>query len=188
MKAVCVTIFIYLMLLNPGCTSITVKHDFDLDANFRNYSTFDWMAQPKDPITDISQAYAKNTLLDKRVKRAVDQELLSKGLQRQPSNPDILIAYHTGVEDRVNVYSFGYSYWRGPHRFNYYADRDTSVMYYKEGTLIIDFIDFKTKQLVWRGWAVGVVNDIGIVGENPKRINEKISSVVKKILDKYPPQ
>jgi hypothetical protein len=176
------------MLLNAGCTSITVKHDFDLDANFRNYSTFDWMAQPKERITDVSQAYAQNPLLDKRVKKAVDRELLAKGLQKQLLNPDFLIAYHTGVEDRVNLYSFGYSYWRGSHRFNYYADRDIGVMYYKEGTLIIDFIDFKTKQLIWRGWAVGVVNDIGIVGENPKRINEKISSVVKKILDKYPPQ
>jgi hypothetical protein len=188
MKGVYVIISIYLMLLNAGCTSITVKHDFDLDANFINYSTFDWMAQPKERITDISQAYAQNPLLEKRVKNAVDQELVAKGLQKQLHDPDFLIAYHTGVEDRLNVHSWGYSYGRGPHRVSYYGDRDVSVMYYKEGTLIIDFIDFKTKQLIWRGWAVGVVNDIGIVGESPKKINEKINSVVKKILDKYPPQ
>ena len=188
MKGVSIVISIYLMLLNAGCTSITVKHDFDLDVNFINYTTFDWMAQAKERITDISQAYAQNPLLDKRLKKAVDQELLAKGLQKQLENPDFLIAYHTGVEDRMNVHSWGYSDWWGPHRFSYYADRDVSLMYYKEGTLIIDFIDFETKQLIWRGWAVGVVNDVGIVGESPEKINETINSVVKKILEKYPPQ
>lgn len=188
MKGVGIFVSLCLIWINSGCTSITVKHDFDLDVNFRNYSTFDWMAQPKERITDISQAYAQNPLLDKRVKKAVDQELLAKGLQKKLHNPDFLIAYHTGVEDKVNVHSWGYSYWRGSHRFNYYGDGDISLRYYKEGTLIIDFIDFKTNHLIWRGWAVGVVNDVGIVGENPKKINEKINKVVKIILDKYPPQ
>ena len=59
---------------------------------------------------------------------------------------------------------------------------------YEEGTLLIDFVDARTKQLIWRGWAVGVIENVGIIASDPEKAEKKISSAVRKILEHFPPQ
>jgi hypothetical protein len=92
------------------------------------------------------------------------------------SNPTFLVAIHGGVEDKVNVSSYGYyygyrGYWGGPH---------LDVHQYQEGTLVIDLIDAQTKELFWRGWASQVVDQT----DDPTR---KINEAVAKILANFPP-
>jgi hypothetical protein len=45
-----------------------------------------------------------------RIKKAVDNELMAKGLVRSSDTPDILIAEHTGSNKKVQVNDWGYSY------------------------------------------------------------------------------
>jgi hypothetical protein len=171
-----------------GCSSISVKCDYDQEANFRGYKTFDWLVQPKEEITTTEEAFIHNPLLRKRLKNAIARELLEQGYLQQSVDPDFLIAYYTDIKEKVYVQSWGSGYWRGYHGRGYYGGRDVSVTQYKEGTLIIDFIDSKTKQLFWRGWAVGVVEDMGVVTKRPEEAEEKINKAVEKIFETYPPQ
>ncbi len=47
--------------------------------------------------------------------------------------------------------------------------------------MILDFVDPQGQQLVWRGWATGVIS-------GPECMEEHINEAVKSIIAKYPPQ
>jgi hypothetical protein len=67
-----------------------------------------------------------------------------------------------------------------PHgRENIEYRRGTDTYEYEVGTLIIDFVDAKKKELIWRGIATGVVN--------PNITAEDIDRIVAKIMENYPP-
>jgi len=51
--------------------------------------------------------------------------------------------------------------------------------HYKEGTIIIDLIDARTKQVVWRGFGVGEVH------HNPQKDIEDLPKVVSGVLEQY---
>jgi hypothetical protein len=60
---------------------------------------------------------------------------------------------------------------------------DTYTYYYEEGTLILDIVDVKEHQLVWRGTAKAVVDE----NATPEQRQARIDQAVSMILDKYPP-
>ncbi|MFQ5797823.1 MAG: DUF4136 domain-containing protein [Bacteroidota bacterium] len=214
MKAMNLFLGLGLVIGLAGCSSSYVRSDYDREANFANYKTFDWMSQPNKA---GDNPFTQNTLLEKRIKNAVDNELESKGYQKRTTgDPDFLIVYSFGVENKLDATPYGYDYggryyrpygygYRGhyyrPYRYwsshygrygfgfrgGYYAPYGYGYLYaepyvqqFKEGTLILDFIDPQSNQLVWRGWYVDAVDD-GEIGET------KINKALKHILEKFPP-
>lgn len=175
MKAMIVTGLVGVLLL-ASCATMTVKTDYDRNVDFSAYSTYDFVPNiRKPPARTALRPGSTNSLIGKRIERAVDAEMGKKGFRKPDrSQPDILIAFHTGVKDKVDVETFGYHYGRR------WSSRGVSVHHYKQGTLILDFIDRKTKELIWRGWAVSVVDE-------SSRSQEKIDEAVAKILTEYPP-
>uniref|UniRef100_UPI002FDB03F6 DUF4136 domain-containing protein n=1 Tax=Flavobacterium sp. TaxID=239 RepID=UPI002FDB03F6 len=59
---------------------------------------------------------------------------------------------------------------------------NTYVSSYTEGTLFIDFIDARKKELIWQGEGVGILT------KNTKDKEERITEFVTKILNQYPPK
>ncbi|MGH7491668.1 MAG: DUF4136 domain-containing protein [bacterium] len=153
-----------------SCSSVTVKSDYDREANFALYKTFDFLPhRSRLGFTSFNQ---------KRIEAAVEQELIAKGFERQPANqPDFLVAYHTNVKDKIDVDTYGYHYGLYGRRYRTY----TTMREYQQSTLVMDFIDTQTKDLIWRGWAKDEAR-------NPDKAKEKIGDTVAKILQKYPPE
>ena len=107
-----------------------------------------------------------------------------KGFKKVSNNPDFLIAHHWGTKDKVNVRPWRYGY--GPYgRYwgDYWENPGVSVYQYEEGTLIIDFVESNSKNLLWRGTAKSDVNNVKTPEERDKLINES----VQKILNNFPP-
>jgi hypothetical protein len=165
-----------------GCSSITVNYDYDKKADLTSFKTYAWLPDPATPSKNVKDELARNSLVDQRVKNAVNRGLAEKGFRQDAKKPDFLVSYHTGVEDKVNVadwgynYSWGYPYW-GP------TGRNISVHQYKEGTLILDFISPKNLTLVWRGIAQAVLP----TRETPEKSEKLINEAVDKILKGFPP-
>ena len=173
--------FLFLTML-MACASGRVNYDYDPDANFASLKTFDWMKQSAKASVGVKEALARNTLLDKRIKNAVNRQLTAKGLKQDSSNPDFVIAYHVGVEDKINNQDWGYSYAvRG--RYWGVRTRDVQVHQYKEGTLILDFVDAKTKELLWRATGSGVAKE----NPTPAEVEKSINKAIAKFLENFPP-
>ncbi len=165
-----------------GCSSsITINHDFDPDADFTRFKTYAWIAQPASVVGDAAAVRQSNTLLDKRIKEAVDRELAKEGLTIDANVPDLVVAYHTGVENKVDVTDWGYTY--GSYYYGY-PRRDVTVDQYQQGTLIVDLIEQKTMELVWRGSAEATLAE----NPTPEKMEQRINQAVGMMFQKYPPK
>ena len=98
---------------------------------------------------------------------------------RSEGDADMLVAYHASGKETVdtNPQDYGYAYGR-------WAYSDVSVQSYRQGTLMIDLIDAGTKELVWRGWATGTVQE----NLSADEWNKRIQDAVTKIMEQYPPR
>ena len=70
--------FLVLPVLFLGCSSLTVNHDFDPDANFAAYKTYRWAAQ--DQAGGEQGGTSVSGLVAQRVRKAVDAEMEKEGL------------------------------------------------------------------------------------------------------------
>jgi len=170
--------FLILLFLTAmtGCgPSISVNHDYDPAFNFTTLKTYDWLK-----ITVPEQA---SELKIKRFMNAIDNEMTAKGLTRVAENPDFYIAVQGLTDTKLDVTNYGYSY--GPYYGPYHGwgTGGTSVTTYEEGTIILDFIDTKSKQVCWRGVAVGTVEP----ELSAEKQEQKFALAATKLLSKFPP-
>jgi Domain of unknown function (DUF4136) len=150
-----------------------VKTDFDHQANFSQYKTYSWQTV-KDP----------DPLWTSRIKSAVDAQLAAKGWTRVDNGGDVsVVAIETTHTERTlqtfyNGFGGGWG-WRG---FGGMGDATTTEQDYKEGTLIVDLYDSKTKQLIWRGSAEDTLSDKA--AKNEKNLDKGVAKMFKK----FPPE
>jgi hypothetical protein len=163
------------LILLAGCTSMSITTDYDHDVDFAGYKTFAWISKPRPAAPGRGFI---NPLMEERIKKAVENDLSAKGYSKDiDGQPHFLIAIHAGAKDRLNVTDYGYHY--GPR--GRWGHRHVEVNRYKEGTLILDFVDPRQKQLIWRGYAVGAL-------ANPEQVEEQIIRSVGKMLESFPPE
>jgi len=155
-------------------TTYDVKHDYDRQVNFSDLKTFDWMQTP--------ERAGANSLIVQRVKNAVNAELKAKGLRMTSENPDLLIAEFHGKRDRVKVTDWGDGFDRG-YRRGHWGTGGVSAYTYEEGSLILDFVDAKSKKLIWQGSAKARVDNV----DSPEESEKLINAAVNDILKAYPP-
>jgi len=166
------------VLLAAGCSSVSVSHDFDSQVDFANLRTYSWITAPESTSESVQKELQTNSLIESRVKKAVNRQLAAKGLRETTQDPDFLVAFHTGVQDKTDVQSWGYGY-------GYWGMRGggVSTIHYQEGTLILDFINPKSDNLIWRGVGKKVVSE----RTTPEKSEKEINTAVEQILKKYPP-
>ena len=165
-----------LLLVASSCCSVSVNSDYDKKADFAPYKTFAFHKAgiDKAEISDLDK---------KRILRSIDEVMTSKGFIKS-DNPDILIAFFTKEREHVNVsqYNAGWGYGWGYGWNPYLWGGNTSVSRYTEGTLYIDIIDAKKKELIWQGEGRGTLT------KDTNKKDEKIREFVSKILEQYPPK
>lgn len=174
---------ILLILVLFSCSSVDVYSDYDKDTDFSNFKTYAFYKKGIDKV-EISD-------LDKRrILRAIENELKAKGMVVS-ENPDVLINIFTKSREKIDVYNnsyygwypwyYGYGYgFYGPGYGFGYMNVSTST----EGTLFIDLIDARKKELAWQGIGTGLLSYEKNIEKKEARINEFVS----KIMMAYPPE
>jgi hypothetical protein len=170
MRALRALLILGLAVLTIGCSTLSVQYDYDPQADFASLKTFDWLPAPVD--AEVSG------LTVKRIKNAVTSQLEARGFKETSEDPNFLIALHVGKKDRLAVTDWGYwgydyLYWGG----------GVDVYEYEEGTLIIDFVNARSKEPIWRGVARETLDPNPTPAKEEKRINEAVT----KILKNFPP-
>ncbi len=164
-------------ILFAACSAqMNVRSDYDREINLRQYKTYNWLSVKE--IESKNEPLYYNELTDKRIKKAVDLQLRAKSIYKDSIAPALRVHYHIVVDSRASIRPANYGYAYGP----YWMRNQMDSYSYREGTLIIDLMDAKNNNLVWRGWASSVLND------NDIDLSEtKITEAVLKILQQFPP-
>jgi hypothetical protein len=166
------------LLLLANCSNqIRVRSDYDRDVNLAVYKKYAWLSFKE--IESKNNPLLYNELTDKRIRRAVELQFQAKGIPLDEENPDFRVHYHIIVENRSSVQPSPYGYYYSP----YWMRSQMYVYQYQEGTLIIDLMDAKNNNLIWRGWASEVLNN-----EVPELTEKEIAESVYEILTEFPPK
>jgi hypothetical protein len=172
-------------LLLLGCSPFSIKYDFDPRASFQTYKTYDWhTAGAKDPGRTEGRP---NPIMDRRVRRILEQELAARGFQHRDGDPDFLLGYYPVYRDRfVQTYTamgpaWGYG-WGRPWGYGAGAGF-MEIQAFREGSIVLEVLDAKTNQMVWQGVAEGALSGLG----DPQDAEEQVTQAVRKLLAKFPP-
>ncbi len=180
-------------LIVAGCASLNVQTDFNPQASFSPLRTYAWLTHAGD---DTREPAVNSPLVASRIRHAVDSTLESTGFEKTTNdNPDFRIAYNIFTENRARFDpSYGYSRfdyfgWRFGHRRYRYGYFGVAPVYgrgrsyeYLETTLVIDIVDARTDETIWRGWARKSLN------RNPSSedVRKYVSEAVTEILEELP--
>lgn len=173
-----------------ACGGIPVSTDYNPDWQLKTPSSYAWLARPGRVVSDT---LVDNDLVARRIQRAVNEQLDARGLNNAASEQqaDLLVTYHVGEEEKMDVSTFRsnfgyYPCWRcyGPGYYGAGFDSDVWVSYYTQGKLVIDLIDAKTKELVWRGIANRRVPSFKTPVERDAYIRETVAAIFKN----FPPR
>jgi hypothetical protein len=160
--------------------ALKVTHDYDKSANFQQYKTFS--------IVQLSQQHQSLSQLNQnRIISSVRAEMIKKGFQ-ESGDPDLLVDMTTILKDQqtvtanTNYYGYGGYYrpygWGGGMSSGYTT---YDVQNYKDGSLVIDVVDAKTKKLIWEG--IGN-KEIDKPASDP---DKQIAAAVTAIMASFPP-
>jgi hypothetical protein len=164
-----------LLFIVASCDTVKVYSDYDKSVDFKQYKTFAFMKSGIDKV-EISD------LDKKRILNAIDQQLQAKGLTKSET-PDLLVNIFTKSREEISVNQFnaGYGYGWGWGWNPYMYGGQTYVSSSTEGTLYVDLIDAKKKELVWQGEGTGTLS------KDMDRKDEIVNNIVTQILAQYPP-
>jgi hypothetical protein len=174
MKAVVMILSLSLAFLAASISSFgqEVHYNYDRSANFAEYRTYQWVEFPADAISD--------QLIEQAIKRAVDEQLAQKGFTKVETGGQLKVGYHAGVhiEKSISVTRMG----DGPGRWNSGIDQgQTSTI--PVGILLVDLIDTKRNQLVWRGDATKTLD----LKKDPNKNYRNLQKAMQKLFKNYPP-
>ena len=155
------------VLLLLGITAAmaqSVQSDYDHTFPLAKLHTFSFIQQqrgPQDPL-------AASPINDRRIHDALNSQLQANGYS-ESAQPDFLIGYIVSTKKGLEIQD---------NRYGWFQRRgNVDVEQVTEGTLIVVFLDAKTQQEVWRGYATGTIN--------PKNLNNDVNKAVTKLVQKF---
>lgn len=170
---------VYLLaILATACSpEIRTYSDYDKEFDVAQFRTYNWSK----PLRADQERYPfyYNEMTDKRIRSAVDDLLTVRGYVLTDSSAELTLDYTITVEER-SVFlpdPYGYMYW------DYYMRSRPDVFNYREATLALDVLKASDGHLLWRGWAVGVLE---VVVYESRDVEVAIRSAIAKILKDFP--
>jgi hypothetical protein len=175
---------VFVLAATPAFTKVRI--DFDRSVNFSKYRTFMWLQEP-DP---------NNPFMKPRIINSVNAQLIGKGLEPDTTDADLVIRATSTIE-KIPIwntyYSGGFGGWGGCGACGWSGCgacgwgggsgwATTTMDIREEGTLVVELLDARTHQPVWRGVATHSVSS------KPEKAAEKLQKEIRKMFEKYPPE
>jgi hypothetical protein len=168
-----------LALLPVAAAAQKTTYDFDKAAPFAQFKTYAMKDGTK----------TGNELIDKRLVAAIQAQMAAKGFTVDETNPDVFVVYHMAFDEQkdISTYSSGPMY--GGYGWGWGAGwgtttTDVRVREIVVGTLAIDLVDAKRKQIAWRGLGTKEID----VTAKPEKRDNNINKAIEKIFKNYPPK
>ncbi len=187
MKTAIITTLLILSLgLLSGCASKPrVVTDYDSGYDFSALKTF--------TLVEAKQENRDELLISpftfQHVHRLVESEL-SKTYRAVEADPDFWVHYHIVIEEKLDPGTYdrfyGYGYYGRYYRYHpspLFYGTTGGPRVYDQGNLIIDLVDARTQQPIWRGVSQKRLRS----GLSPAQQRQLLSNAVNEVLSRFPP-
>lgn len=157
-----------------ACAPLRVRSFEASGAGVAGYRTYQWADDGEratgDPRLD------SNPFFERRIIADADRELAARGYERvTDGSAGLVLHYHASVGQQLSVGARG-------HALDNCRDCAAPSLY-DEGTLMLDLVDAKTEQLLWRAWAEGSID--GLI-DNQQWLEEHIDRAIARIVATLP--
>lgn len=188
------TIFLLSVLVSLFSCGPRVTTTNPAGTNLSNYKTFAYLPNSNAEVEGMSY---NDENINKGIIDAVRTNLKRNGFELERNNPDLLVLISTATDREVStttdpVYAtypysrgvtsvrpyYGSNYYYGYGGYNSVVGYDTDTYAYKEGTLVVNLIDRKTKNTVWKGVSTDAIYD--------QTSQDAIRKMVDDIFAKFP--
>jgi hypothetical protein len=174
-------LIIPVLLIFVSCSSIKIAYDFDKEADFSKYKTYEFSEETLNLKID--------QLNRNRLIKAVETEMATKGFTKS-ENADAIIdlrlkgkEIQTATATTTGAYGgYGYRYGRWGYGGGF-ANTQINYDKYVEGTLFITLIDKAGQKVIWQGTGTKTIDEKA----SPQKREENINYAVKQIFSNYPP-
>ncbi len=170
---------VILLAVLTGCSTISVNYDYDNNTDWAKFKTYNWI-EGAERLVDPTSPIPNTKLLEQRVHNSVEFEMGQRGITLG-DDPDLLVVYHIGTQEKVQVTDWGYNY---SDYYWGYGGRQIDVQQFTEGSLVLDLVDAETQKLVWRGTGTGVVDKSQ---KTPEQKQDRANEIINKIMESFPP-
>jgi len=159
--------------------NVQVRTQAAPDADFSGRSTFRFLPVPR-PTNGVTLSdgdpMIENSITNRALRDQIRQDLEARGYR--PANgesADFDVAVYASSSQALDIrtYDYGYTWRRWPREY-------TEVTPYERGTVIVDMVDPKSHELLWRGQGVAAVST------DPNKFAGEATKEVDAILKKFP--
>jgi hypothetical protein len=159
-----------------------VRYNYAPGTNFSAYKTYQWVDLPG------PGGKVPDQLIDQSIQRAVDEQLVQKGLTRVEKGGDLMIGYHAIIHEEKAINLNGFGWGGGPWGSGGWGGYNSGTVNGQTSTipvgmLLIDVYDAARKQLIWRGDATQTVD----LKKNPDKNYRSLQKAMTKLFKNYPP-
>ena len=167
------------LLSSSSCSPfLKVYSEEEPGINLYKYTTFAWLDTPANE-PGFSGTSWQSQRSQQKIRGSVAQQMERYGFKRCDTEPDLMLHYHVVIKNEVLFVRDRYCDEESWNRYGH-CNRVRPVNY-EEGMLIIDLIDTKTGNQVWRGAAVAVRENL-----NPEEGDARIEKAIRLIFKKFP--
>jgi len=175
---------VFILIFLQACSGITVSQDYEKGYDFSGLKTYAWKAN-----VDDEYGLKDNDLMDKRIRTAIESALKAKAYaQIDDGTADFYVSYHLSIEQKISSSNVSGGIALGRSSYGRFGgvgiSTGTDIRTYDQGTMLIDFTDAGSDQLIWRGISTQVVSE----HSDPESSTEMINETVDKVLQQFPPK
>ena len=167
-----------MLLMLPGTVSVSaqkVSVGADPAVDLTRYKTYAW-----------SRVGSTNPLANEIVVTSVDTQLAAKGLTKVDTDPELTVVVFGSSESDIHVSNPSWAPSLNSIATGVAVGSQSWLV--TKGTLVVDLLDTKTKNSVWRGTATQTL-DRGPTGDkakDAKTVEKPIKNAVKKMFKQFP--
>ncbi len=153
-----------LVLLSLPAAAQTVRVKWERTTDFTNYKTYSWMEGTHDDVTEST---------DQLIVSYINGQLGINDIFQDDFEPDLYVTYHGSREESFEI--------GGGYRADWTQSGAVTVDSHVAGTLVVDFVDAKDNQVVWRAIASATIN------RDPKKNRKTVEEALRKMFASFPP-
>lgn len=168
------------LFMVAGAYSQDVHYNYDRSTSFASYKTYQWVDLP---------GRVPDQLIDRDIKRSIDEQLAQKGLTKVEKDADLYVGYQAVIdlEKGINLSAWGTR--GGPGGWGGWGGSDSGTVTGQTsiipvGMLLVDLFDPAKKRLIWRGDASKTLD----LKRDPDKNYKNLQKAMAKLFKNYPPQ
>jgi hypothetical protein len=166
-------------------SGIDVRTMSSPEASFTGIQTFRVLPGParRDGrvVSGADDPMINNSIANRMIRESIVAAFQGRGYALDETRPDIAVAFYASTREKLDITVWDYGYppypgypgWRRPRPYQ-------TVTEYTEGTVIVDVVNPRTRELMWRGEGKAALSD------DLNRQVKELAKAAEAIIAKFP--